>query len=666
MEENNQCPGLLEKCWRFLVGKERNLRDRSLFRNLSLVAFFAWVGLGADGLSSSCYGPQEAFLALGSHHYLSIFVAIASVITILVISSSYSQIIEQFPTGGGGYLVASKLLSPTVGMVSGCALIIDYVLTVTVSIASGADAVFSLLPPGMYHYRLGFAILILILMTVVNMRGVKESVMPLVPIFLIFLLTHFFIIVYAVATHFPNFTQLVQTTRSDLHATWSQIGFLGVMFLILKSYSMGAGTYTGIEAVSNSMPELREPRVQTAKRTMTYMSLSLSFVVLGLMIAYLLYRVDLLPGKTLNAVLFENATSAWGNQWGRVFVFVTLFSEATLLFVAAQTGFLGGPRVMANMAKDRWMPVRFSMLSDRLVIQNGIFLMSLLSIVLMIVSRGSVAFLIVLYSINVFITFSLSQLGMVRHWWQVRGNEKSWWRKLLINGFGLIMTTFILLSMLIFKFKEGGWLTVLITGVLVLLAFRIKKHYRETAEMLKRLNTLVVAAELSDPEFMASLAKERQPEPFNPKDKTAVMLVRGFDGLGLHTLFAVIRMFGGFKNFVFVEIGVVDVGTFKGTDELDQLEKRVRQDLDRYINFMRKNNYHADAFHVLGIDVVDAMVKIAPRIREKYPNSIFFGGQLIFPKDTYFTRFLHNYTVLAFQRKLYREGIPFVIMPTRV
>ncbi|MGE5309003.1 MAG: APC family permease [Deltaproteobacteria bacterium] len=665
MDQKNET-GLLHRVWRFLVGQERNLRDRRLFHNLSLVAFFAWVGLGADGLSSSCYGPQEAFVALGGHHYLSIFVALASVITILVISSSYTQIIEQFPTGGGGYLVASKLLSPTVGMVSGCALIIDYVLTVTVSIASGADAVFSLLPPHLYHYRLAFAIAILIFMTVANMRGVKESVMPLVPIFLVFLLTHIFIIAYAILKHYPTFSGLALTTRTDLRSTLSQVGFVGVMFLILRSYSLGAGTYTGIEAVSNGMPELREPKVQTAKRTMTYMAVSLSFVVLGLMVAYLLYQVSMAPGKTLNAVLFEAATADWGGGWGKIFVFVALFAEATLLFVAAQTGFLGGPRVMANMAKDRWMPVRFSMLSDRLVIQNGIFLMSCLSLFLLFFSRGSVSFLVVLYSINVFITFSLSQLGMVRHWWMVRSTEKGWGRKLAINGIGLGLTAFILLSMLVFKFKEGGWLTLLITGLFVVLAFQIKKHYRETAELLKRLNTLVVAAELSDQDFMASLAKERQHEPFNPKDKTAVMLVRGFDGLGLHTLFAVLRMFGGFKNFIFVEVGVVDVGTFKGTDEINNLEKRVRQDLGRYVTFMRKNNYHADSFHTLGIDVVDAMVKLAPQIRGKYPNSVFFGGQLIFPSDTYFTRFLHNYTVLSIQRKLYREGIPFVIMPTRV
>ena len=137
-----------------VMGGPRNVQDQTIFHKLSLIAFFAWVGLGADGLSSSCYGPQEAFLALNGHTYLSIFVAIGTVLTIFIICSSYSQIVELFPHGGGGYLVASKLLSPTLGMVSGCALLIDYVLTITVSVASGADAIFSFLPPEWLCYRL--------------------------------------------------------------------------------------------------------------------------------------------------------------------------------------------------------------------------------------------------------------------------------------------------------------------------------------------------------------------------------------------------------------------------------------------------------------------------------------------------------------------------------
>jgi amino acid transporter len=172
-----------------LIGKSRDLSDQGIFHKLSLIAFFAWVGLGADGLSSSCYGPAEAFKALNGHVYLSLLVAAASVVTVFIISASYSQIIEMFPTGGGGYLVASKLLSPGAGVVSGSALLIDYVLTITLSVASGADALFSLLPAGGLHYKLALEIAGVCLLTLLNLRGAKEAVLPWVPIFIVFVLT---------------------------------------------------------------------------------------------------------------------------------------------------------------------------------------------------------------------------------------------------------------------------------------------------------------------------------------------------------------------------------------------------------------------------------------------------------------------------------------------
>lgn len=183
---------------KILLGGSIDVQDPKVFHNLSLIAFFAWVGLGADGLSSSCYGPEEAFLALGGHASLGIFVAIGSALTIFIVGTSYSHIIELFPAGGGGYLVASKLLSPRFGMISGCSLLIDYILTITLSVASGADAIFSFLPEGWYPYRLSVAIIGVIVLIWLNLRGVKESVLPLVPIFLIFIITHVFAILYAV------------------------------------------------------------------------------------------------------------------------------------------------------------------------------------------------------------------------------------------------------------------------------------------------------------------------------------------------------------------------------------------------------------------------------------------------------------------------------------
>jgi len=646
-----------EKLKNIVIGKAHDPHDSKLFHDLSLIAFFAWVGLGADGLSSSCYGPQEAFLALGSHIYLSLFVALGTAITILIISTSYSQTIELFPSGGGGYLVASKLLSPELGMVSGCALLIDYALTITVSIASGADAVFSFLPAYLYPFKLWFSVVLLLFMIVLNLRGVKESVMPLVPIFLTFVATHIFIIAYAFISNVGHVPALIHATRLDIASTHSEIGFLGMILIILRAYSMGAGTFTGIEAVSNGIPILRDPKVRTAKKTMRYMAVSLTVTVVGLMAAYLIYHVQFNPAKTLNAVLFETIAAGWGKP-GYAFVLITLLSEAVLLLVAAQAGFLDGPRVLANMALDRWFPSRFAMLSDRFVNKNGIVIMGVTALLMMLITRGSVQLLVILYSINVFITFTLSQAGMVRHWWSSRKTVKDWVKKISVNGIGMGLTTFILVSMIVIKFNEGGWVTLVMTGALVVLAIVIKRHYYQTARLLRRLNDLVVAVG----------TPEAAPVPqLNKGDKTAVIFVNGFNGLGLHTLFGIIRLFEGtFKNFVFVQIGVIDAGNFKGAEQINELENHCKTDVCRYASYMHSQGHYAEGIHVIGTDVINETEKITPMLIKKFPNVIFFGGQLVFPQESFISRWLHNYTVFVMQRLFYSQGIPFVLLPIRV
>ncbi len=645
----------------FFIGRAKNPQDRRVFQSLSLIAFFAWVGLGADGLSSSCYGPEEAFVALGEHRYLGIFVALLTAATVFLISASYCEIIELFPGGGGGYLVASKLLNPTLGMISGCALLIDYVLTISISIASGTDALFSFLPANFHEPKLLFAVGGVLLLTVMNMRGVRETVIPLTPIFLVFIFSHGFAIIYALMIHAGQISSITATGAADISHLHSQIGMAGIVFLVLRAYSLGAGTFTGIESISNGMPILREPRVATAKRTMQYMSFSLALTVAGLMIAYLLLDVHKNPAKTLNATLFEGLTASWPHPWGHIFVLVILLSEAALLFVAAQAGFLSGPRVLSNMAMDRWVPTSFSSLSDRLVTQNGVLLMSLMALATLIWTKGSVSVLVILYSINVFITFTLSQAGMVRHWWQVRREQKNWWTKMIVNGPGLIATTFILCAVVILKFHEGGWVTLLITGVMAVVAGIIKRHYLNTIKMLKRLNPLV--------ETVGDVVPKGEGAPAvpDPNSKTAVVLVNGFNGLGLHTMMAVTRYFGkAFKNYVFIQVGVVDAGNFKGVQEMDRLKESVHKDLNRYVEFMRHNGYYSQSYYAMGTDVTLEVEHLAHVIVNKYPDCVFFGGQLVFPHETFMNRLLHNHTVFTIQKRLYHQGIPFMVLPVRV
>jgi hypothetical protein len=649
-----------------VIGRARNISDKNIFRNMSLVALLAWVGLGADGLSSSCYGPEQAFIALGSHSYLSLFVAAASVLTIVVICTSYSQIIEEFPSGGGGYLVASKLLSPTVGVVSGCALIGDYILTIALSVSSGAEAMFSILPHEWSQYKVGFSVAMVVFLTLLNLRGVKESVILWVPVFFVFVLTYAFAIIWSVSAHFGDLPAIAHGVAGDVKSEWADVGLFSLLAVMLRAYSLGAGTYTGIEAVSNGLNTLREPRVQTGKRTMIYMSVSLSLVVGGLLLAYLLYHVTPSPDgpghKTLNAVLFEKITGDWPPVMAQFFIIAAMASSAALLFIAAQTGFFGGPRVLANMAVDRWMPTRFATLSDRLVTQNGVLLMGGAALLVVLTTQAAVSLMVVLYSINVFITFSLSQLGMVRHWWSVRDRVPKWKTKLFVNGLGLLLTGGILILLCVVKFHDGGWATLFFTGILVAIAFWVKSHYRHTQKKLYHLNELVAAA-LAD----AAVVEEKTPAPCDPNARTAVFLVNGFNGLGLHTLLTVIRMFPKvYQNFVFVQVGVLDAGNFKGADEVEHLRQHSRQEGDRFVAYMNKRGFYAEAHYALGTDIVDEAAKLCDVIAEKFPQAQFFAGQLVLKDVNLLTRWLHNHTVFELQRRLYLNGRPMLILPIQV
>jgi len=401
-----------------LFGKALDPFSAESRKHVALVAFLAWVGLGADGLSSACYGPEEAFLALGKHTPLGLYLAVLTAVTVFVIAVAYNQVIELFPSGGGGYKVATSLLGPHAGLVSGAALIVDYVLTISISVASGVDALFSLLPPAYGAGKLGLEVVLALLLLFLNLRGMRESIRFLLPIFLGFVLTHTLLILYGVAAHVEHVPDLVPGTLADTRGLAAELGWVAVAALVLRAYSLGGGTYTGIEAVSNNVQSLAEPRIATGKWTMFYMAVSLAFTAGGIILLYLLWDARHVEGQTLNAVVFDSiiASVGLGDPVNRGALVVVLLFEAGLLFVAANTGFLGGPAVLANMAVDSWMPHQFRNLSSRLVTQNGIVLMGVAAIAVLLITLGKVSLLVVLYSINVFLTFTLSLAGLVRYW----------------------------------------------------------------------------------------------------------------------------------------------------------------------------------------------------------------------------------------------------------
>jgi amino acid transporter len=644
---------------RLLVGAPRDLRDTQLFHRLSLIPFLAWVGLGADGLSSSAYGPEEAFRALGKHTYLAVGLAALTAVTVLLISAAYRRIIEEFPTGGGGYVVASSLLSPGIGVVSGSALLVDYVLTVTISIAAAGDALFSFLPAEWLGYKVAVEFGLILLLTTLNLRGVRESVITLLPVFLVFLLTHAIVIGWGIGGHLPELPATGRSVVKGIGQGTATLGVGGLLLLFMRAYSLGGGTYTGIEAVSNGLPIMREPKVETGKRTMLYMGSSLAVTASGLLLCYLLWHITPIPGKTMNAVLTESVAGSL--PFGGTFVVLTLFSEAMLLVVAAQAGFIDGPRVLANMAIDSWVPHRFAALSERLTTQNGILLMGAAALAALVYTIGDVGHLVVMYSINVFLTFSLSMLAMLRFWYRHRDTRREWRSRLLLFALGLLLCATILLVTLYEKFAGGGWVTVLITAIVIALCFVIRRHYRSVHTQLDRLYH-----ELGDLPLLVSSDNPSVGDP-DARQPTAAVLVGSYGGVGIHTVLNVLRTFPGhFKGLVFISVGVIDSGEFKGEHAVEELTQRTESVLAQYVKLARGLGVPATWRMSVGTEAVTEAEGVCLAVAREYPHTVFFAGKMIFQREKWFHRLLHNETALAVEKRLRWAGKTMVTMPIRV
>jgi amino acid transporter len=643
-----------------LFGKPKDPLDPKVFHQVSLVAFLAWVGLGADGLSSSAYGPEEAYLALGEHFFLALPLALLMAITVFVISASYSHIIELFPTGGGGYLVATKLLGPKVGLVSGSALIVDYMLTITISVASAGDQIFSFLPISTHGFKLAIEFGLIFFLIYLNLRGTKESVLFLLPIFLLFVVAHIFAIGLGIIPRAAEVPLVASATYQKTIGDIQGLGLWATLFIVLHAYSLGGGTYTGIEAVSNGLQALREPRVETGKRTMLYMAVSLAFTASGLLLCYLLNQVSHETGKTLNASLFAKVYAGFFSpELAYVLVIITLVTEAAILIVAAQAGYIDGPRVLSNMAVDSWVPHRFSHLSDNLVTRYGIWFMGVAALAFLSYTGGDVRLLVVMYAINVFLTFSISQLGMCRHWWAVRHTEKLWLRRLFVNGLGLSFTGTILIVTVILKFAEGGWVTVLVTLAFIVLCYGVRWHYDHVRSALKRLDDTLLNIPFQ-PDLKPVPAK-------NPAAPTAILIVRDFDGLAIHSLLSISRLFPNhFKNIVFVSIAVIDSGRFKGLSEIESLRRMKEDDLKSLVDFANCLGGYAEYRYALGTDLMEELEKLCKSVAKEFPRSVFFAGKLVFQEENFLTRLLHNHTPFTLEQRLQFEGLEMMILPVRV
>lgn len=433
--------------------------------------------LSSDALSSIAYGPEQVILVLTTISAAAIWWSLPIGLLVLVLLASltisYQQVIHAYPKGGGAYIVSNENLSPSMGLLAGGSLLIDYMLTVAVSVSSGADAITSAFP-AFKNFNLEIAIALVLLLMLMNLRGLRESARSLmVPVYL-FIISTMFLIVYGAF-------QIV-TGQLPYHAT-AHVGAVvpGVsIILLLRAFTSGSASLTGVEAISNAVPFFKKPKENNAAGTLAIMSLILGIMFAG--ITFLNYWLGILPNAHVT-VLAQIAKEIFGDSLvGNALFYVFQLSTALILAVAANTGFSAFPMLSFNMARNKYMPHLFMEKGARLGYSNGIITLAVGAIALLFIFNGSTERLIPLYTIGVFIPFALSQTGMVVHW--KRKISKGFLRHSLANILGAIICYVIILILLIFRLNEI-WPFFPIIIALMILFYSIKNHYNNVAMQLR-------------------------------------------------------------------------------------------------------------------------------------------------------------------------------------
>lgn len=432
---------------------------------------------GLDGLTSAAYGPEQAMsllVPLGligvQQHLMPIFTAILLLLTILYFS--YRQTIEAYPTGGGSFTVASENLGDNAGLLAAAALMIDYVLTAAVGISAGVTALVSAVPI-LHPHQIALCLLILAVITVVNLRGVKESgFVFMLPTFMFvgtLLATVIVGILHSVAAH--GHPVPLETPPPALPATMQYL----TLWLLLKAFASGCAAMTGVEAVSNGVTAFKEPKSKRANTTLTAIIAMLIVLLAGLAYVAKAYGISAMDSNdpAYQSVLSIQVAAVFGRGW---FYFLTMGSVLAALSFSANTAFADFPRMARAIAVKDYMPHVFLLRGRRLLFSHGVYALAGFTAVLLIIFRGVTDRLIPLYAIGAFLAFTLSQAGMVKHWLKCK-YEKHRHIKLFLNGLGATATGITLVIVLVAKFTSGAWITTILVPAIIAVMYGIKRHY---------------------------------------------------------------------------------------------------------------------------------------------------------------------------------------------
>lgn len=472
----------------WLIGKPLQTADaphQTIGKLIGLAVF------SSDALSSVAYGPQELMMMLAAAGLVSLQYSLPLVLCIVgllaILTISYEQTIHAYPNGGGSYIVSRDNLGVLPAQIAGAALLTDYILTVAVSISSSVAQISSAFP-GLFRWRVEIAIVFIMLIMVINLRGVKESGVTFAIPTYFFIVMMYITIVVGLVRYFAGTLGIVANPPElTILAEPQALG----LFLLLKAFASGTASVTGVEAISDGITAFREPRSKNAGTTLIFMALILGSMLIG--VTFLAGQVSAIPSEheTLVSQISRTVFD------GRGFLYLlTIIGTTVILVMAANTAFADFPRLGAITANDGFLPRQLTYRGSRLVYSRGIMALAILASVLIILFKANVSGLIPLYAIGVFLSFTLSQSGMAHRWWKsgrlepgqekveqgsVVKYEKNWMIKMIINGFGAVVTFFVTIIFAVTKFADGAWVVVILLPILVLVFYSIHHHYQNLA-----------------------------------------------------------------------------------------------------------------------------------------------------------------------------------------
>ncbi|ETT58536.1 hypothetical protein C173_30507 [Paenibacillus sp. FSL R7-277] len=455
---------------RFLIGrplKSDQLGEQKLNKTKALAI------LSSDALSSVAYGPEQILLVLitvsTAAFWYSIPIAGGVLVLLLALILSYRQIIFAYPQGGGAYVVSKENLGKYPGLIAGGSLLVDYILTVAVSVSAGTDAITSAFP-SLHPYNVIIAIIFVLLITTLNLRGVTESASFLAyPVYL-------FVLAMFIMIGLGLFNVLTGRVPAELHTSLGTPVAGISLFLLLRAFSSGSSALTGVEAISNAIPNFKAPAPNNAAKTLAAMGILLALLFSG--IVFLAYYYGIAPREQVTVV-----SDIAEHVFGRNFMYyVVQGTTALILVLAANTGYSAFPLLAVNLAKDKFIPRMFTVRGDRLGYSNGILSLGILSIILIIAFKGRTEHLIPLYAVGVFIPFTLSQTGMIVKW--LRHKPEGWLPKLIINAIGALISFIVTMMFFLTKFTQV-WPVLVFLPLIILFFYRIYKHYESVADQLR-------------------------------------------------------------------------------------------------------------------------------------------------------------------------------------